>query len=93
MSSVTIIVRNGSESCALNEEELELRMRKYAIYYVYAALVTLCCAYGQMVCWNVASERGARELNVMTSEDLLGKDPGFYDTQIYEGASNIQDMR
>ena len=89
-NNVTYILRNITEKCRSYENSVEENMRKYALYYVYAALATLVFAYGQMVFWNIASERGVRNLSENLTDSVLDKDPGFYDTKIHEGVLNLQ---
>lgn len=89
-NNVTYILRNITENCRSYENNVEENMRKYALYYVYAALATLVFAYGQMVFWNIASERGVRNLSENLTDSVLDKDPGFYDTKIHEGVLNLE---
>ena len=89
-NNVTYILRNITENCRSYENSVEENMRKYALYYVYAALATLVFAYGQMVFWNIASERGVRNLSENLTDSVLDKDPGFYDTKIHEGVLNLE---
>ena len=90
LKTVTYVVRNVTEDCILTEERLDVKMRKYAVYYLYAALATFVCAYGQIVFWNLATERGARDAEMDMTETALNHEPGFVDTKIYEGAPNLQ---
>ena len=89
-NNVTYILRNITENCRSYENSVEENMRKYALYYVYAALATLVFAYGQMVFWNIASERAVRNLSEDLTDSVLDKDPGFYDTKIHEGVLNLE---
>ena len=73
-------------------DRIEENMSKYALYYVYAAIGTLVFAYGQMVMWNIASERGVRNLSENLTDSVMDKDPGFYDTKIHEGVVNLQGL-
>ena len=70
----------------MTDEEVEDKMKKYAMYYLYAALATLFCAYGEIVCWSIATERGAKTKEMDLTENVLNKGPGFFDTQLHEGA-------
>lgn len=87
--NVSYTLRNITEICLSVENRVEENMRKYALYYVYAAIATLLFAYGQMVMWNIASERGVRNLSENLTDSVMDKDPGFYDTKIYEGVVNL----
>ena len=91
-NNVTYILRNITESCRWYENNVEENMRKYALYYVFAAFGTLVFAYGQTVFWNIASERGVRNLSDNLTDAVLDKDPGFYDTKIYEGVPNLESI-
>ena len=88
--NVTYILRNITKSCRWYENNIEENMRKYALYYVYAAFATLVFAYGQTVLWNIASEIGVRSLSENLTDTVMHKDPGFYDTKISEGVPNFE---
>ena len=88
--NVSYILRNVTKSCRWYESNIEENMRKYALYYVYAAFATLAFAYGQTVLWNIASEIGVRNLSENLTDTVLHKDPGFYDTKISEGVPNFE---
>ena len=90
--NISYTLRNITENCRLFETKVEENMRKYALYYVYAAIATLLFAYGQTVLWNIASERGVKALSENFTDSVLDKDPGFYDTKIHEGVVNLEDI-
>lgn len=89
-NSINYTLRNITESCRLFQNRIEDNMSKYALYYVYAAIGTLLFALGQNVMWNIASERAVKNLSENLTDSVLDKDPGFYDTKIYEGAINLE---
>ena len=91
-NNVSYTLRNITEICRSFENKVEENMRKYALYYVYAAFATLLFAYGQTVLWNIASERGVRNLSENLTDSVMNTNPGFYDTKIYEGAINLEDV-
>lgn len=91
-NNISYTLRNITKNCRLFETKVEENMRKYALYYVYAAIATLLFAYGQTVLWNIASERGVKALSENFTESVLDKDPGYYDTKIHEGVVNLQDI-
>lgn len=91
-NNVNYTLRNITKSCRLIQDRIEENMSKYALYYVYAAIGTLVFAYGQMVMWNIASERGVRNLSENLTDSVMDKDPGFYDTKIHEGVVNLQGL-
>ena len=91
-NNVNYTLRNITSSCRLIQDRIEENMSKYALYYVYAAIATLVFAYGQMVMWNIASERGVRNLSENLTDSMMDKDPGFYDTKIHEGVVNLQGL-
>lgn len=91
-NNVSYILRNITETCRSYENNVEGSMRKYALYYVFAAFATLIFAYGQMVFWNIASERGVRNLSENLTDSVMDKDPGYFDTKIHEGVLNIGDI-
>ena len=64
-----------------SDKEVEQKMKKYALYYIYAALVTLVCAYGELVCWSVAAGRAVNKVNTELSEDIE-KGPGSFDSPL-----------
>ena len=90
--NISYTLRNITENCRLFETKVEENMRKYALYYVYAAIATLLFAYGQTVLWNIASERGVKALSENFTDSVLDKDPGYYDTKIHEGVVNLEDI-
>ena len=90
--NISYTLRNITENCRLFETNVEENMRKYALYYVYAAIATLLFAYGQTVLWNIASERGVKALSENFTDSVLDKDPGYYDTKIHEGVVNLEDI-
>ena len=89
-NNINYTLRNITETCRLVQNRVEDNMSKYALYYVYAAVGTLVFAYGQMVLWNIASERGVRNLSENLTDSMMDKDPGFYDTKIHEGVVNLE---
>ncbi|KAL9968128.1 hypothetical protein ACROYT_G026461 [Oculina patagonica] len=89
-NNINYTLRNITESCHLFKNRIEDNMSKYAFYYVYAAIGTLLFALGQNVMWNIASERAVKNLSENLTDSMLDKDPGFYDTKIYEGAINLE---
>ena len=91
-NNINYTLRNITKNCRLFETKVEENMRKYALYYVYAAIATLLFAYGQTVMWNIASERGVKALSENFTESVLVKDPGYYDTKIHEGVVNLEDI-
>lgn len=92
LNNITYVIRNITKKCYPEEVRIDIKMRKYAMYYLYAALATFVCAYGQIVFWNLASERGAHDLETHLTDSVLQQDPGFIDTKIYEGAPNLQEL-
>ena len=89
-NNISYTLINITKNCRIVENRVEENMSKYALYYVYAAIATLLFAYGQMVFWNVASERGVRNLSENLTDSLMDQDPGFYDTKIHEGVLNLE---
>ena len=89
-NNISYTLINITKNCRTVENRVEENMSKYALYYVYAAIATLLFAYGQMVFWNVASERGVRNLSENLTDSLMDQDPGFYDTKIHEGVLNLE---
>ena len=89
-NNISYTLINITKNCRTIENRVEENLSKCALYYVYAAIATLLFAYGQMVFWNVASERGVRNLSENLTDSLMDQDPGFYDTKIHEGVLNLE---
>lgn len=83
--TVNATLLSANITLCLTDEEIEQKMKKYAIYYLYAALATLFCAYGEVVCWNIATERGVKKVDMDLSVDVLNKGPELFDTHLHEG--------
>ncbi|XP_048577747.1 uncharacterized protein LOC5508795 isoform X2 [Nematostella vectensis] len=82
LGEMTLVLR--SRSC----KDGASRMREYVFYYLCAAMLTLVCACSQMLCWNVGSERGARDLCKDVMEVVKIEDSGEYPVSRHIGDVN-----
>ena len=75
------------------QKGMEENMRRYAIYYVYAAIETLPFKLGHNVMRSTASVKADKSLIQNLTDTMLDKDPGIYNTEICEGVVNLESIR
>ena len=91
--NINYIVYNITENCKSIQSHIEASMMKYALYYVYAAVGTLVFAYGQIVFWNIASERGLQNLSENLTQTAMKEEPAYYDSKAYEGEVSFKTLK